>query len=48
VGCSNSPGELSQGEEKTLKDNFTRELTPAEIAQMRGGSAPAEPADKKK
>lgn len=55
IGCNQGGSSLSKDEDKALRNNLSRELTPDEIARMNsapaaggagkgeGGSAPAEP-----
>ena len=45
VGCSND-GQMSKTDESTLKDNFTRSLTPEEMAKMGASKESGPPKDK--
>ena len=44
AGCSGGNGELSKKEDTELRHNFSRGLTPEEIAHMGGAKPAAAPA----
>ena len=37
AGCTGGSGELSKKDDQELRNNFTRKLTPEEIAKLGGG-----------
>jgi len=47
VGCSGDSGQLSKKQDDELRHNFTRKLTPAEIAALGGGKPAGAPSKDK-
>lgn len=41
AGCANEDTTVSKEKDQQIRDNFSRSLTPDEVAQMKGGGAKA-------